>query len=92
VIVADARDGLGEALSKDHHGELQHEELLSSFGAVGTTATLILAVPRQTAIDLFGGSTLQTDRMRATPPRDGFFRVLGTGGEGILFGALAIPG
>jgi hypothetical protein len=91
VIVADAREGVGEALSKDYHGELQHEELLASYGAVGMTPTLILALPRKAAIDLFGGSTPKTDRMLSTPVRAGFFRVIVTGGGGILFGELAVP-
>lgn len=91
VIVADARDGVGEALSKDYHGELQHEELLASFGAVGMTPTLILAVPRKTTIDLFGGSTPKTDRMLNRPARPGYFKVIVIGGGGIMFGEVAIP-
>jgi hypothetical protein len=92
VIVADAREGVGEVLSKDYLGELQHEELLASYGAVGMTPTLILAVPRKTAIDLFGGSTPKADRMLNTRTRPGYFRVIVTGDGGMLFGEVAIPG
>jgi hypothetical protein len=91
VIVADARDGLGEAISRSQSGDLRHQELLASFGAVGLTPTLILAVPRETACDLLGGATPKTDRMLNTAPRPGFFRVIVTGEGGVLFGEVAIP-
>jgi hypothetical protein len=92
VIVADARDGLGETLSKDHNGELQHEELLAHCKAQGMTPTLILALPRQTASDLLGGSTTKTDRMLDKPALPGYFRVIVIGEQGIMFGEVAIPG